>query len=137
MAACKFCGVAEGALDRRGAATHINRDGLCTYCYRLLPAVRKDPSSVEPSELAWYRSTCKHNIVNGLFVPAVERRKAAGWMCKKCGAARNRDDNYTNYCIGCADTIRRSREMPDKSKRKERSDKEKTHEFGKTTFIIR
>ena len=124
MQTCKFCGITE-------ETTHINRDSLCARCYRVLEKVRQGRSTQE--ELEWHSEMCEFNIKHGMFVPVAMRRKLAhmkpqaAWSCKKCGTtiAGNQDTGYVNYCVECADEIRRNRNMP--AKRKVRSDKGKTN----------
>lgn len=128
MGICKFCGVEEDALDRRGASAHINRDGLCNACYQLLRAVRERPADVHLDDMQWFDSTCRSNMMNGRFVPVAQRRvlrETTPWRCKACGTQRValRDSTYKNYCIDCATKIRRSRQMPPKEDRKSRQDK--------------
>lgn len=131
MGQCKFCGVLEGEQDRRGAATHINRDGLCTYCYKLLADMRKDPEKVRVEDRAWYMKTCKENVAHGRFVPVALRKTLKKWACKKCGATRGQDEYYKCYCSACADVVRHDRQMPAKSNRKTRSDKGSSHTWGR------
>lgn len=122
MKKCKFCGITE-------ETTHINRDSLCARCYRVLEKVRQGRSTQEEKE--WHDEMCEFNIKHGMFVPVAMRRKlahlkpAAVWSCKKCGStvAGNQDTGYVNYCVACADEIRRNRNMP--AHRKTRSDKGK------------
>ena len=122
MKKCKFCGITE-------ETTHINRDSLCARCYRVLEKVRQGRSTQEEKE--WHDEMCELNIKHGMFVPVAMRRKlahlkpAAVWSCKKCGStiAGNQDTGYVNYCVACADEIRRNRNMP--AHRKTRSDKGK------------
>lgn len=122
MKKCKFCGITE-------ETTHINRDSLCARCYRVLEKVRQGRSTQEEKE--WHDEMCEFNIKHGMFVPVVMRRKlahlkpAAAWSCKKCGSTvvGNQDTGYVNYCVACADEIRRNRNMP--AHRKTRSDKGK------------
>lgn len=114
MRTCKFCRVAEGVTDVRGVAAHINRDGLCNTCYKLIRAVRNKPESVSYEWMAWYDSMCVVNMSQGYFVPT-EARKRLGyekpWRCKRCGTSRHflADDHYKNYCLNCAKEIRRGR----------------------------
>lgn len=122
MKKCKFCGITE-------ETTHINRDSLCARCYRVLEKVRQGRSTQEEKE--WHDEMCEFNIKHGMFVPVAMRRKlahlkpAAAWSCKKCGSTvvGNQDTGYVNYCVACADEIRRNRNMP--AHRKTRSDKGK------------
>lgn len=122
MKKCKFCGITE-------ETTHINRDSLCARCYRVLEKVRQGRSTQEEKE--WHDEMCEFNIKHGMFVPVAMRRKlahlkpAAVWSCKRCGStvAGNQDTGYVNYCVACADEIRRNRNMP--AHRKTRSDKGK------------
>ena len=128
---CKFCGVAEGALDRRGAAAHINRDGLCNSCHQLMRVIKEGrPCSLD--DRVWFGKTCRLNMSLGRFVPAAQRRRlkaARPWQCKRCGSFREtfRDENYRNYCITCAANIRRERHMPLKGDKQTRSDKGGKH----------
>lgn len=122
MKKCKFCGITE-------ETTHINRDSLCARCYRVLEKVRQGRSTQEEKE--WHDEMCEFNIKHGMFVPVAMRRKLAhlkpvvAWSCKKCGSTvvGNQDTGYVNYCVACADEIRRNRNMP--THRKTRSDKGK------------
>lgn len=129
MRRCKFCGVAENELDRRGAAAHINRDNLCNACYQLIRTIKeKRPCSLD--DRLWFDKMCKLNMSIGRFVPLEQRRQlkaAAMWQCKECGTFMilQRDEHYTNYCIKCATAIRQSREMP--AGRKRRSDRGSKH----------
>lgn len=126
MNKCKFCGVTDDI-------KHINRDSLCARCYRILEKVRQGRSTQEEKE--WHDEMCRFNIKHGMFVPIAMRRKLAHlkpapvWACKKCGkkVITDRDANYINYCVACADEIRRNRKMPAKAERKTRSDKGGKH----------
>ena len=129
-ATCKFCGIAEGAPDRRGNAAHINRDKLCAPCYYVLERVKREPEKLSQNDWGWFHDMCEFNMRNGMFVPVAQRRELSHlkpWTCKKCGSKHiiYRDANYTNYCTECASEIRLNREMP--RYRKERSDKGGKH----------
>ena len=114
---CKFCTCTD---------KHINRDGLCGPCATLLNKVRLQPEKVDMDAFLVH---CKKNYMMGLFVPVAQRHLfKAKWACKKCGTCKeiDQDPHYKNYCVACSDSIRHNREMPLKSKRKERSDKGKS-----------
>lgn len=110
-----------------GKVLHINRDNLCGPCATLLRKVLYEPAKLLPEDWDWFNKQCEHNKATGKFIPVAQRRSKE-WSCKKCGKTgiTNQDNYYIQHCIECADTIRHSRSMPDKSKRKERSDKGKT-----------
>lgn len=129
---CKFCGVGDGFIGRTNKPVHINRDYLCGPCYTLLEKVKRQPEKIRPDEWLWFSTVCKENMQSGAFVPIAQRRELRNtvkiqWRCKKCGCTGvlDRDNNYTNYCVKCADEIRRGRDMHrnNTGRRKTRSDK--------------
>ena len=128
---CKFCGVAEGAQDRRGAVAHINRDGLCNSCYQLLRVIKEGrPCSLD--DRMWFEKMCELNMSLGRFVPAAQRRQLKAkrpWQCRHCGSFKEfmKDEHYKNYCMPCAAAIRRERQLPTKAEKKTRSDKGGKH----------
>lgn len=135
MSSCKFCGIAEGAPDRKGKPAHINRDGLCAPCYYVLERVKYQPDKLDAEQHAWFNDICRFNMQHGMFVPVAQRRllqylkPKEAWRCKKCGQTLEalRDESYSNYCTVCAETIRKSRAMP--KVRNTRSDKGGQHSF--------
>ena len=133
MCRCKFCGVAEGGLDRRGAAAHINRDNLCNACYQLLRAVREH-KAISPEDTTWFNKMCELNLSIGRFVPVAQRRQLRAskpWQCHRCGSFKEfmADEHYKNYCMACADTIRHERELGPRTK--QRSDKGGKHQCAR------
>lgn len=123
MKSCKFCGITE-------ETTHINRDRMCARCYRITEKAKQNVLTPEESE--WFEEMCRFNIQHGMFVPVAQRRRLRAeypqqWSCKRCGTTRtaNQDSSYVNYCVACADDIRRGRRMP--ADRKTRSDKGGKH----------
>lgn len=130
MKTCKFCGIHEGAPDRRGDAAHINRDNLCAPCNYVLERVKRQPERLSVEDWDWFNGMCEFNIKHGMFVPVAQRRALKHlkpWQCKQCGTLNdtNRDPHYTNYCVACATDIRCRRDMP--VHRRPRSDKGSTH----------
>lgn len=127
--ACKFCQSVEGSVGRTSRLVHINRDGLCGPCATLLDKVKYQPDKVGVDDKEWFDKQCELNHKRGLFVPVAQRRvlkatQPLGWHCKDCGTQHiaDRDFNYTNYCVACADKKRRGRDMPVYTNRKPRSD---------------
>lgn len=126
MRTCKFCGIGEDV-------KHINRDNLCTRCYRVLEKVRRGVASAEENE--WHEEMCRFNMQHGMFVPVARRRDLAylkpmePWACRRCGTTveANKDNGYKNYCVVCADEIRANRVAGQKTRSKTRSDKGGTH----------
>lgn len=132
--ACKFCQSMNGSVGRTGKLVHINRDGLCGPCATLLDKVKYQPEKVSVDDKEWFDRKCLLNHKLGLFVPVAQRRvlrltHPPKWHCKKCGTGHvtDQDFNYKNYCVSCADAIRRNRIMPPKTNRKRRSDFEGQH----------
>lgn len=128
--ACKFCQIVEGGVGRTGRLAHINRDGLCGPCATLLDKVKYQPDKLSVVDKEWFDKQCLLNHQRGLFVPVAQRRvlkvtHRAAWRCKRCGSGHvtDQDFNYVNYCVRCADEIRRNRKMPAKTDRKQRRDK--------------
>ena len=125
MKTCKFCGIGENI-------KHINRENLCARCYRILMKVRQGLASAE--EEAWHEEMCRFNMKHGMFVPVARRGELAHlkpkpvWRCRRCGttAESNKDLGYKNYCVMCADDIRRDR-VSNQKKRATRSDKGGKH----------
>lgn len=121
MRTCKFCGMGEDI-------NHINRDNLCARCYRILTKVRQGLASAE--EEAWHEEMCRFNMQHWMFVPVARRRELAHlkprprWVCRRCGTTTesNKDNGYKNYCVMCADEIRRDRVDGAKRTRSKRSD---------------
>lgn len=119
---CKFCQMPEGAPSvgpgRRKGTIHINREGLCGPCATLLNKVKYQPEKVDKETMEQFVANCAWNLEHGYFVPVAQRRRLrAGlpWTCKGCKRAEDlsvgltRDKHYTNYCVVCADEIRRER----------------------------
>lgn len=135
MKACKFCGIIEGAPDRKGKLAHINRDGLCAPCYYILERIKYQPEALSAEQHKWFEKMCEFNIQHGMFVPIKQRRELAHlkpkqpWACRRCGATNeaNKDLGYKNYCVMCADEIRRTRIEGQKPRSKTRSDKGSHH----------
>jgi hypothetical protein len=133
--ACKFCGIHEGAPDRKGKPAHINRDGLCAPCYYILERMKRQPDALTNEQHAWFEEMCRFNMKHGMFVPVARRRDLAHlkpnepWICRRCGTTveANRDNGYKNYCTMCADEIRLNRVSGQKRRSKTRSDKGGTH----------
>lgn len=139
---CKFCQSVEGSVGRTGRLVHINRDGLCGPCATLLDKVKYQPERVSVDDMEWFDKQCLLNHKRGLFVPVAQRKilrvsHPPKWHCKRCHTPNeaNRDFNYTNYCVMCADEIRRNRVMPAKAERKRRSDYGGTH-FRPTVDVM-
>ena len=124
MKTCKFCGIPEGSVDRRGKPAHINRDKLCAPCYYVLERVKYQPEALSKSTMDWFVDMCKFNIQHGMFVPVKQRRELADlkpvkpWSCRRCDTAivANQDFGYKNYCVACADEIRAIRMEGQKSR---------------------
>lgn len=131
---CKFCQIEEEAIGRTNKPVHINRDRLCGPCYTLLEKVKRQPNKVTLEEWTWFNNVCKLNIMTGAFVPVAQRRELrktieVPWRCKRCSDAHilDRDNSYINYCVKCADEIRRGRDMHKNNtgRRNTRSDKKR------------
>ena len=141
---CKFCQRNEGDFGRTGTKkpVHINRDMLCGPCATLLDKVKYQPDKVDKQDTEWFERQCRYNFEHGYFVPVAQRKQLRAtvkqkWSCKRCNTTNeaNRDVSYTNYCVSCADDIRRNRVMPNRQERKTRSDKGGTH-FRPTVDVM-
>lgn len=141
MKTCKFCGIPEGSVDRKGKPAHINRDNLCAPCYYVLERVKYQPEALNKSTMDWFVDMCKFNIQHGMFVPIRQRRELAHlkpvpkWACRRCGTEQvtNQDFGYKNYCVACADEIRaqRLKNQKPRSSFSKRSDTGCTHQRAK------
>ena len=128
MNTCKFCGIAEGAPDRRGNEAHINRDSLCAPCNYVIERIRRQPDKVKPEDYEWFVDMCTFNEKVGMYVPRFEARRRFVWKCAKCGRTTAQDRYYKKYCALCADIVRRHARI---GKRKTRSDKGQKHDKKK------
>lgn len=141
MRSCKFCGIAEGGLDRRGKPAHINRDNLCAPCYYVLEHVKYQPEKLDAGTMDWFVAMCEFNMKHGMFVPIKQRKELAhlkpvSWACRRCGTNRitNQDFAYKNYCVVCAEEMRAERmeRQKPRSAFKRRSDLGGTHVKAKS-----